>query len=170
LSKPHEDINAPGQHTHPADDLPDGPPHGPPPKEPESYELVIDNDSGTYRPKADYLPVLHDFLHRNFPGLHILVKNCTDKDLDKIKADQKKIKHEEGENILVGQASDAGSISSSEADELNERAETGRKKKSGLERGVEFMEQPKITLKNMIPGERGRQQREEAETRDDQAS
>jgi hypothetical protein len=131
---------------------------------------VIDNDSGTYRPKADYLPVLHDFLHRNFPGLHIVAKNCTDKDLDKIKEGQKRIKKEEGENMLVGQTSSVGSISSSEADELHERAKTGQAKSSGLEKGFEALEKPGVAVRNLIPGEKSRQDREKAETIEDQAS
>ena len=35
-----------------------------PPRDPGAYELVIDNDSGTYRPRKDLLPVLEAFLAR----------------------------------------------------------------------------------------------------------
>lgn len=42
--------------THPPKELPGGPPDLGPPKDPAYYELVIDNDSGTYRPNAKLLP------------------------------------------------------------------------------------------------------------------
>merc|ERR1712098_73103 len=50
---------------HPNSDIPGGAPNSAPPKNPRSYELVIDNDSGTYRPKGAVLPQLKELLKRN---------------------------------------------------------------------------------------------------------
>jgi hypothetical protein len=52
LSQPDKPADAPGQKTHPNTDIPGGPPDAPPPKDPKNYEVVIDNDSGTYRPNG----------------------------------------------------------------------------------------------------------------------
>ena len=153
------------------DNLPGGPPNGEPPKDPKHYELVIDNDSGTYRPDANLLHVLHDFLQRNFPGLHILTKNCTDKTLDKIKKDQKEAKQKEGEPMVFGQGSRSGSISSSDAGDLEDRANgAGTEHQSKTEKGVAFLERPKDAVKNMIPGEMGKEERARAEMREDEAA
>ncbi|KAL1409146.1 hypothetical protein Q8F55_005975 [Vanrija albida] len=46
--------------------------------DPSAYELVIDNDSGTYRPNKDLLPLLRAFLASNFVGLHVTVKAADD--------------------------------------------------------------------------------------------
>ncbi|KAJ3179403.1 Myb-like, SWIRM and MPN domains 1 [Geranomyces variabilis] len=36
-----------------------------------TWELLIDNNSGTYAPPKEYLPALADLLRRNFPGLSV---------------------------------------------------------------------------------------------------
>ncbi len=169
LAHPNEDAESPDRRTHPLHDLPDAPPNDAPPKDPKHYELVIDNDSGTYRPKEDLLPVFHDFLERNFPGLHILTKSSTDKGLDKIKEDQKKAKHKEGEERVYGQASDSGSISSSDEGYLAQRAQ-GKGKRGKAETGVAMLEAPKETLKGLIPGEKSKEERENAEINEDQTA
>lgn len=74
LAHPNEPTDAPNQKSHPDEDLPGGPPNEPPPENPKNYELIIDNDSGTYRPKGEYLPILKEFLNENFPGLHVVTK------------------------------------------------------------------------------------------------
>ncbi|KAI5819425.1 hypothetical protein BZA77DRAFT_304049 [Pyronema omphalodes] len=43
----------------------------PPEKKIEDYTLVIDNDSGTYRPPEENLPLLQQFLSKAIPGLRI---------------------------------------------------------------------------------------------------
>ncbi|TPX59336.1 hypothetical protein PhCBS80983_g02510 [Powellomyces hirtus] len=35
------------------------------------WELIVDNNSGTYAPPAAYLPALQDLLRHNFPGLRV---------------------------------------------------------------------------------------------------
>lgn len=169
VAHPKESATDPDQHTHPAEQLSGGPPSEAPPKDPEHYELVIDNDSGTYRPNGDLLPVLHDFLQRNFPGLHILVKSCTDKELEKIKESQKEAQKEEGDQRVYGQGSDAGSISSSEADDLQEHAQNvGHEHQTKMEKIVAATENPKAAVNAILPGRSEKEEREAAETRDDE--
>lgn len=135
--------------THPADDLPGGPPHDPPPKDPEHYELIIDNDSGTYRPNADLIPIFQKFLERNFHGLKIRVFNGFDKELEKIKKDQLEIKHREGDRRTFVQDGSEDGLSSSDEEELDARATSEKKKKGGLGKAVAGLEDPKGQLKNM---------------------
>lgn len=173
VAHPKESATDPDQHTHPAEHISGGPPEADPPKEPEDYELVIDNDSGTYRPNADLIPTLREFLKRNFPGLHIMVKNCTDKDLDKIKDDQRKARKEEGDQRVYGQGSDSGSISSSDADDLEDRAQAageGNAPKTQVERVFSAIEHPKAAVGAAMPGHEEKVEREKAESREPEKS
>ena len=141
LKHPNKSAKDPEQESHPNTDLPGGPPHSPPPKDPRDYELVIDNDSGTYRPKGSVLPLLKTFLKENFPGLHIVTKECTDKELEKWKSEQKERKKKEGNTMVVMQGSDSeGDISSSEEEELTS-GKTSRKRK-GKNIALEALENP----------------------------
>lgn len=115
---PHEE-----NEEHPPKDLKNGPPvQEDGPKDPSYYELVIDNDSGTYRPEATMLPVLKKFLQKQLPGLHILTLDCN-KDAEKqqrMKKEQRERKKREGDHIIYTQGSRASSISSSDEDELDQ--------------------------------------------------
>ena len=109
---------------HPPADLSGGPPNDAPPRDPRYYELVIDNDSGTYRPNAQLLPLLKEFLHRELPGLHIAVLDCQeDAELQqKMKKEQRERKAKEGRRIVYRQASQSSgsSISSSDLSDLDD--------------------------------------------------
>jgi hypothetical protein len=62
---------------------------------PKHYELVIDNDSGTYRPRKELLPVLEQFLASdyNFGGLGgVLTMDGFDKTLEEWKEGRKETK------------------------------------------------------------------------------
>jgi len=72
----HEKGQEPRNETHPPKDLPGGPPFEDPPKDPSYYQLVIDNDSGTYRPNAELLPLLKKLMQYNFPRLRVLTLDC----------------------------------------------------------------------------------------------
>ncbi len=159
LSHPNESAEAPHQKTHPETDLPGGPPTAPPPKSPRNYELIIDNDSGTYRPKGEFLPLLEQFLKENFPGLHVITKECTDKDLEKMKEGQRYKKKKEGKNVTVIQNSD-DEISSSDEEALAGGGEIKTKK----QRAFDAIENPSAAIKAIIPGEQGRREREDRET------
>ncbi|WWD00363.1 hypothetical protein V866_007275 [Kwoniella sp. B9012] len=175
--------------THPPDPVSGGPPKDDPPKDPSRYELIIDNDSGTYRPDKKFIPVLTDFLKKNFVGMRVRVMACDDDKLSKIKDDQRKVKSKEGDHMVFGQTSsvssladgDGGSISSSDEEDLERRAREQDEAqgegttKGKLDKGVEALENPKDTLKEAVDGVKdksgrtGKKEREQAEERDDQA-
>jgi len=63
----------------------------------EHYELVIDNDSGTYRPRKDLLPTLEEFLagDDNFGGLgRVVTMDAFDETMEKWKEERKEAKRE----------------------------------------------------------------------------
>ena len=101
--------------------------------DPSDYELFIDNDSGTYRPNAEKLPLLREFLVLNFPGLHVTTLDCQQdaERMGKMKEEQRDFKKEQGHLVTYLQQSSASSlsISSSEEEELNEHS--GQAKKRG---------------------------------------
>lgn len=110
--------------SHPPKDVEGGPPDDEPPRDPRYYELVIDNDSGTYRPNAEMLPLLQAFLAQALPGLHILTLDCqADAELmGRMKDQQRQRKKAEGKHVVYTQAhigSSASSISSSDEEDLD---------------------------------------------------
>merc|ERR1712093_759250 len=161
LQHPEKSATSPEQETHPNSDIPGGAPNSAPPKNPRSYELVIDNDSGTYRPKGAVLPQLKELLKRNFPGLHIVTKECTDDELTKMKEEQRERKKKEGRNIHMVQNSD-DEISSSDEEALDRH-----EKKSRRTRALDAIEDPKKAAKDLMPGSHGKKEREERETEGD---
>jgi hypothetical protein len=168
LAKPDKSTQAPDQKTHPSEDLSGGPPNEPPPRQGKDYELVIDNDSGTYRPKAELLPKLKEFLNANFPGLHVETRECTDKELDKMKDEQRKMKKKQGQNLDLVQNSD-DDISSSDEEKVDGHIKRGNEK-SKRERVFEAVEDPVKAVKDLIPGEKGKETREANETNEDMAA
>lgn len=149
-------------------DLPGGPPNAPPPKNPKDYELVIDNDSGTYRPNGSLLPKLKEYLNANFPGLHVMTKECIDDELTEMKKQQREIKKKQGRNIQLVQNSD-DEISSSDEEELDRRV-SGKHTKSKKARAYAALEDPSQALKDMIPGHDDKKERENRETTEDMAA
>ncbi|KAJ5291109.1 hypothetical protein N7478_000360 [Penicillium angulare] len=94
--------------------------------EPSDYELFIDNDSGTYRPNAEKLHLLKEFIASNFPGLNVTTLDCqADAErMGQLKNEQREVKQSQGQLITYLQQSSVSSlsISSSDEDELNERS------------------------------------------------
>ncbi len=132
----------PHEKTHPTEELSGGPPKSDPPPNPSYYQLVIDNDSGTYRPDKSILPDLKAFLHRNFPGLGVVAMHWEEEKLQKMKEAQRNVKKKEGRMINVVMNSSMSSLSSAESD-LDAR-DTGweQGKKSKREAALEAVEDP----------------------------
>lgn len=100
-----------------------------PPTDPARYELVIDNDSGTYRPRADLLPTLHAYLASppNLGALgRVTAMNGFDERLKRWKDARKKAKAGDGvqlrsvSSVSSGSSASSGSSSVSGAEGVNE--------------------------------------------------
>ena len=137
LKTPHKPGSPEDQTTHPPAHVEGGPPEGQPPKDPAYYSLVIDNDSGTYRPSAKLLPQLKEYMEHNIPAIKIVTLDCNgDKEkMNKWKTEQRERKKAEGNGRVVIQ-DDGSSISSSEASDLDaqERLVSGQPKLSRREK------------------------------------
>ncbi|KAL1845618.1 hypothetical protein Plec18170_009688 [Paecilomyces lecythidis] len=108
-----------------------------PSRDPADYELFIDNDSGTYRPNAELLPLLREFLSNNFRGLRVITLDCQ-KDAEKmghLKDEQREIKKMTAEGkfayLQPSNTSDS-SLSSSDESELEERVNGHAKHRNGI--------------------------------------
>ncbi|KAI1329219.1 hypothetical protein F5Y16DRAFT_409347 [Xylariaceae sp. FL0255] len=142
---PTDDPN-PDQPTHPDQEIKGGPPNEPPPPKPEYYQLVIDNDSGTYRPDKSVLPDLHALLERNFPGLGIVTMACDDDEDQKLKEKQRELKKKEGEQVqmVMNRSPSASSLSSDDLDDLDDLAQAGDTgRRSKRERAYDFVQEPR---------------------------
>ena len=154
LKSPRKSGSPEEQPTHPPTEFGSGPPQEEPAKEPALYSLIIDNDSGTYRPSAKLLPELKEYMEQNLPGIKIVTLDCNgDKDkMNKWKGEQRERKKAEGNRRIVVQDS-GSSISSSGASELDtqERLASGQPKLNQMERVERKM---KIRRKAEERGER----------------
>ena len=121
---PHNEGSTPDlENTHPPAEIEGGPPVSDPPRDPAYYTLVIDNDSGTYRPNAKKLPELKEFMQKNLPGIKIITLDCQadEEKMGKWKNEQRERKKTEGKSMIVVQGDSASSISSSDEEDLDEQ-------------------------------------------------
>jgi hypothetical protein len=125
-----------------------------PNKDPHLYELIIDNDSGTYRPNGKKLHLLRGFMEKNLPGLKVrtLDSQADEEKMNKMK-DQQRERKKRGGQITFQQSYSDGSISSSDEEKLERRAAgvgggSMRKRKDRIR-------QKKESTKHLTPGQAG---------------
>lgn len=123
VHRPATPLEPEKQGTHPLANIEGGPPESELPKDPRYYELIIDNDSGTYRPTPTLLPQLKEYLHHNFPGINIVTFDC-DKDakkLEKLKSQQRETKKQRTTLAFVQRspASSTNCLASSDGEQLD---------------------------------------------------
>lgn len=144
----------PKEKTHPEEQIPGGPPNEPPPLDVSHYQLVIDNDSGTYRPDKRVLPDLKEFLHKNFPGLGVVTMHWEDEELGKLKEAQRQVKKKEGTMVNVVLNRSHSGVSSAES-ELADRDETwhdgNKSKREAAYAAVENPSKLKEAVKTLMP-------------------
>jgi hypothetical protein len=109
------------------------------------------------------LPELKAFLKEQFPGLHIVTRECTDDKLTKMKEEQRERKKKEGKTITMVQNSD-DDISSSDEEALDNHS-----KRTTKQRAFDALEDPGKAAKDIMPGGKGKREREERETLEDRA-
>lgn len=85
---------------------------------PADYQLVIDNDSGTYRPDKSELPLLQAFLAANLPGIDVVAMDWPDETLKGMKQAQREAKR---------RARARGSVMGSVMGNLGGRASVGER-------------------------------------------
>lgn len=145
LKSPHRSPQLEQETPHPSDEIDAGPPDTNPLHDPAYYALIIDNDSGTYRPSAKLLPDLKQFMQRSLPGIKIVTLDCMgDKErMDRMKGEQRRRKKKEGKGRRVYVQDDGSSLSSSDEEELERRAISADAHDEDVEKGSSDLKKEK---------------------------
>lgn len=121
--------------------------------DPRDYELVIDNESGTYRPVVELLPVLRRWLAANFAGLRVTALSGMDPQLKAWKEERRLQRKERNQGrVYAAEESDLESFESDSSDAEDDAAPLGKHAK-----GFAFLADPKGTTRKVW-----RRRREEA--------
>jgi hypothetical protein len=125
-----------------------------PNKDPRLYELIIDNDSGTYRPNAKKLYLLKEFMERNLPGLKVRTLDCQadEEKMNKMKNQQRERKKKGPQTTSQPNQSDS-SISSSDEEKLGQRAASAGG--GAMEKRTDQIRQKKEGIKTITSGQVG---------------
>ncbi|EJT50769.1 hypothetical protein A1Q1_08095 [Trichosporon asahii var. asahii CBS 2479] len=117
--------------------------------DPSDYQLIIDNDSGTYRPDKQIMPLFEAWLRQEFPGLHVMAMSCDDDRLQNMKKKRQEKKKERNKGRVWerrGSHGSMSSISSSDEDDI----EAGRAPVGKKEKRFDFLEHPGQTLREKV--------------------
>lgn len=124
-------------------------------RDPSNYEIIIDNDSGTYRPNAKYLPVLRDYIRRSLPCLRVVALD-SQADAEKMtRMKQKQVDRKmKGGIQYLQRGSVSESISSSDEEDLDALVRKRRKEVEDKEGGSDEVEKhgKGMKLKQRIKG------------------
>jgi hypothetical protein len=148
------DLPEPHEKTHPGQEMHGGPPFEDPPPDPAYYQLVIDNDSGTYRPDKSILPLLKEYMQQQFPGLGIVALHWEDEELQDMKENQRRIKSKEGRLVNLVQNTSQSSLSSAESELEHRNEHWEHDARSKREKAFAVVEDPsklKETAKSFLP-------------------
>lgn len=134
--------------------------------DPDDFELVIDNDSGTYRPHVSTLPYLKEFLEANLPGLKIRVEDCADDRVQAEKKAQREVKKGHRMQVLQRHGSGSSGGWSSSDDERfqtldDNEGRPGWKEKSKRERVVDAVEDPEGVVRGLLDRRREGKEKKE---------
>ncbi|KAG5928398.1 hypothetical protein E4U42_000694 [Claviceps africana] len=143
---------------HSDDEISGGSPQDEAPPKPSSYQLHIDNDSGTYRPDKSMLPKLKGFLEKNFPGLGVVAMHWEDERLQEMKQAQHDTRKKEGRmmNLVMNRSMSSISSAESKLDARDATWETGgRSKREAALAAVEDPTELKQAIKEALPGGSG---------------
>ncbi|KAL1968471.1 hypothetical protein VTN77DRAFT_1681 [Rasamsonia byssochlamydoides] len=125
--------------------------------DPANFELIIDNASGTYRPNADCLPILRDFLSTNFLGLHVTTLDCqknADR-MNRLKEERRQEKlRDQGHIVYMQQSNDSSSsLSSSDEEEMDRRAGVPGKQRGEFAQNLHNLKDVKGKFRNWLEAE-----------------
>lgn len=130
--------------------------------DPSHYQLVIDNDSGTYRPEKLTLPKLQEFLKKNFPGMGVVTMHWEDEKLQHMKERQQEIKKQGGRMVNMVMNYSQSSISSLESDLDDREGKKGKGKKEAAFEAIADPSKIKEAIGDMVGKGKGKEEGREA--------